>query len=141
MSQLSKARRLALLSRHRGLLQRVAERCRVDPSLVSRVFHGKATSARVQKELARALSSVPPGKPRRKPAFRWVKPWDASREMRWLQQHRAEYAGQWVALDGDRLIASTSSAKEAFAAADQAGVTEPLVHWIEPPGTLWMGGW
>ena len=26
------------------------------------------------------------------------------REMRWLSQHRSEYDGQWVALEGDRLI-------------------------------------
>jgi len=29
-----------VLHRHRGLLQRVAQRCEVHPSLVSKVFHG-----------------------------------------------------------------------------------------------------
>lgn len=145
MSQLSKARRLGLLSRHRGLLQRVAERCRVDPSLVSRVFHGKATSARVQKELARALTKLEPQPtpvPRAvPPAVRFTEPLDCSREIRWLAQHRTEYAGQWVALDGDRLIASAATAKEVFEAARQAGVADPLVHLMEPPDALPWGGW
>ena len=30
---------------------------------------------------------------------------DRSREMAWLVQHEQEYAGQWVLLCGDRLIA------------------------------------
>ena len=31
---------------------------------------------------------------------------DSTRELRWLTEHAREYAGQWVALDGDRLIAN-----------------------------------
>ena len=30
---------------------------------------------------------------------------DRAREMAWIGEHQAEYAGQWVLLDGDRLIA------------------------------------
>src|SRR2546428_5386583 len=29
---------------------------------------------------------------------------DSTREFKWLADHAREYAGQWVALDGDRLI-------------------------------------
>ncbi len=31
---------------------------------------------------------------------------DFSRERAWLAQHRVEYDGQWVALDGDKLVAA-----------------------------------
>lgn len=31
---------------------------------------------------------------------------DRASEIEWLQKRRDEYAGQWIALDGDKLIAS-----------------------------------
>jgi len=34
-----------------------------------------------------------------------LQPIDRSREMAWIENNRSRYAGQWVALDGDRLIA------------------------------------
>src|ERR1051326_310553 len=34
---------------------------------------------------------------------------DRSREFAWLEQHRAEYLGQWVALEGDQLLYHTPS--------------------------------
>ena len=42
LEMLAEDERVLLLHRHKGLLQRVAQRCRVHPSLVSRVSHGKA---------------------------------------------------------------------------------------------------
>src|SRR5262245_52530658 len=45
---------------------------------------------------------------------------DCSREMRWLAEHRREYANQWVALDGDRLIAASPDHETVFAAVDAA---------------------
>jgi hypothetical protein len=36
-----------------------------------------------------------------------------SLEQAWLKQHQAEYAGAWVALEGARLVARRSSAREA----------------------------
>ena len=66
---------------------------------------------------------------------------DRGREMRWLIEHRDEYAGQWVALAGDRLIAHGSAAREVFAAARAAGVERPLVAQVEPKDALPFGGW
>lgn len=62
-----------------------------------------------------------------------VSPPDISREMKWLAEHSSEYAGQWVALDGDRLIAHGSDAAEVYAAARNAGVSLPLVEFVEDP--------
>ena len=54
---------------------------------------------------------------------------DRSRETQWLREHRHEYAGQWLALDGVRLLAHSFDADEVFAAADAAGIARPyLVH-------------
>ncbi|MGH9802754.1 MAG: DUF5678 domain-containing protein [Blastocatellia bacterium] len=70
-----------------------------------------------------------------------VKMPDSSREMRWIKEHRKEYAGQWVALDGDRLLSHGMNAKEVFAAADQSGVTDPFFAHLEPADALPFGGW
>ena len=39
------------------------------------------------------------------------------REMRWLAEHEAEYAGQWLALDGDRLLSQGTDPHQVRAAA------------------------
>jgi transcriptional regulator with XRE-family HTH domain len=145
LRKLSEPRRLLLLRRHRGLLQKVAERCRVHPSLVSRVFHGQARSARVEREIQKALSQVrgeiPADLEPSKPPARPARPIDRSRELRWLADHRQQYSGQWVALAGDRLIASGLNPKDVFRAARRSGVNRPLVHRVEPNDTLPFGGW
>lgn len=58
---------------------------------------------------------------------------DFSREIEWLNEHRAEYAGRWVALSGERLIAHGASAKEVYAAADAASVEQPFVTRVDDP--------
>lgn len=63
------------------------------------------------------------------------------REMRWLSQHEAQYAGQWVALDGDRLLNHGTDARKVFAEAHAAGVDVPFMAYAESPDELWVGGW
>lgn len=63
------------------------------------------------------------------------------REMHWLEAHRAEYAGQWVALDGDRLIAAGKKAQDVFAVADASGVSLPLIVRVDGVEDLPFGGW
>jgi len=60
LDRLNKVQRLLILQRHRGLLRRVAQQCGVDSSLVSRVFHGKASSPhhRVRKALEAELEKL-----------------------------------------------------------------------------------
>ncbi len=57
---------------------------------------------------------------------------DPAPSMRWMNEHAREYSGQWVALDGDRLIAHGEKAGEVFAAADADGAYLPLVTYIPP---------
>jgi len=66
---------------------------------------------------------------------------DRAREMKWIREHQAEYAGQWVALDGDRMIAAGLDAKAVFAAAKAASVGRPLFVHMEPKDALPFGGW
>ncbi|MCI0666143.1 MAG: DUF5678 domain-containing protein [Acidobacteria bacterium] len=56
---------------------------------------------------------------------------DRSKEKAWLAQHRDKYAGQWVALDGDRLLGHGNRFKDVAKAADDAGVPDALIFIVE----------
>jgi hypothetical protein len=58
---------------------------------------------------------------------------DRSREEKWLAEHSHEYANQWVALEGDQLIAHSFNAAEVFAAVKFLGVERPLFVRVEDP--------
>jgi hypothetical protein len=52
-------------------------------------------------------------------------------EMRWLAEHEAEYVGQWLALDGDRLLSHGADRHKVRAAARAQGVESPFVVFAE----------
>jgi len=56
---------------------------------------------------------------------------DRSREEKWLAEHSREYANQWVALEGDQLIAHSFNAAEVFATVKSLGVERPLFVRVE----------
>src|SRR5260370_33611984 len=58
-----------------------------------------------------------------------------SLEQEWLKQHRAEYAGSWIALEGAHLMAQGSSARQVIHSARRIGGDLPLLRRIpsEPP--------
>jgi hypothetical protein len=64
---------------------------------------------------------------------------DSAREMRWITDHQREYAGQWVALDGDRLIAHGPNHDEVWAAAEADGAYLPMIVFIEDPDKIYAG--
>ena len=55
---------------------------------------------------------------------------DPEPNMRWIKEHGAEYAGRWVALDGDRLIVSGRTEGEVASAARADGAYLPLVIYL-----------
>jgi hypothetical protein len=57
---------------------------------------------------------------------------DLSAEYRWIEEHRDEYAGQWVALKGDCLISHGPRGKEAYDAAIDAGYPDAFMLFVEP---------
>jgi hypothetical protein len=57
-------------------------------------------------------------------------------ERRWLEDNRQNYAGRWVALDGDHLLAAGSNAREVYAALKAAGISGSLVTRVEHPDDL-----
>ena len=62
-------------------------------------------------------------------------------EFLWLANESGPYAGQWVALDGSRLIAHGSELATVSAAARAAGVNRPLLTHLPCEGELPFGGW
>jgi fatty acid-binding protein DegV len=64
-----------------------------------------------------------------------------SLEQAWLEQHHAEYAGAWVALEGARLIAQGASAREVLDTARSAGYDQPLIVHVPSEPQLPFGGW
>ena len=66
----------------------------------------------------------------------------SARSLRWLYENREKYSGQWVAIDGDRLIASGPTAKEVYSKAKAEGVEVPFVELVTDPGPVRStGGW
>ncbi len=61
--------------------------------------------------------------------------------MRWVKEHRAEYAGQWVAVRGDRMLSSGPDGKEVNEEARAAGDERPFVTRVEPADELPFAGW
>ncbi len=87
-----------------------------------------------QPEAQEQLTEPPPTKaPRDKRLPNRPMPPSALEAMDWVHEYQREYAGQWVALDGKRLIAASLNHEEVFAAADAAGVDAPFITQIEDP--------
>ena len=64
------------------------------------------------------------------------------RRLEWLKSHREEHGGQYVALDGDRLIAVGPNYRVAREKALTAGKTNAFVTYLSKPDEIAeMGGW
>ncbi len=61
--------------------------------------------------------------------------------MKWIQAHRKEFDGQWVALDGEMLLAHGADGKKVHAEAQAKGVKTPLMHRVSIKETETFGGW
>lgn len=65
-----------------------------------------------------------------------------AKSLQWWHENREKYSGQWVALDGDRLIASGSTAQEVYSKAKAEGVRVPFVELVTAQETgPFTGGW
>ena len=60
--------------------------------------------------------------------------------LRWIDEHREEYDGQFVLLEGDELIAYGTDAKALYVEARNRGINAPLVHRVKAK-ILPFGGW
>lgn len=75
-------------------------------------------------------------------ASRMVPSRDRTREMKWIHENRAAYADQWVAVEGDRLIAAGIDPVNVFAAAKDEGIRIPfVVHVLADDPLPFIPGW
>ena len=64
------------------------------------------------------------------------------RRLEWLKAHREEYGGQYVALDGNQLLAVGPNYRVAREKAVAAGKTNAFVTYLSKPDEVAeMGGW
>ena len=99
-------------------------------------------------ELARFLTEQAESTP-----FRKTPDTDASRRvdnnaalkrvqhLEWLKAHREEYAGKYVALDGDRLVGSGVTIREAHEQARQGGFENAFLVHVSSINEAPFGGW
>ena len=57
---------------------------------------------------------------------------DSSPSIRWIEEHREEFAGQYVALDGDRLVAYSADPHEVIVAVRASGLNGIFFTLIPP---------
>jgi predicted DNA-binding antitoxin AbrB/MazE fold protein len=65
---------------------------------------------------------------------------DSRAELDWLANESRRYTGEWVALDGNRLVAHGLKLAAVKAAAQAAGVSRPFFTSL-PDDDLPFGGW
>jgi hypothetical protein len=64
-----------------------------------------------------------------------------ARRLAWIQANREEYAGLYVALDDDRLVATGKTLPEAAHKAKHAGVEKPFLVRLTSETEVVFGGW
>ncbi len=64
------------------------------------------------------------------------------KRMNWLKANQAKYGGQFVALDGDRLLGTAQSFVECKEIVVKAGVPNAFVNYLSKPDEEgYLGGW
>ncbi len=66
---------------------------------------------------------------------------DHHKEHNWVSRHRSAFLGQWVALDGETLLASGRTAIEVYEAARATGVAAPYVVLVAAEEAIPFAGW
>lgn len=64
------------------------------------------------------------------------------KRMNWLKANRAEYGGQYVVLDGNRLLGVAPTYPQGRKIAEACGVPDAFVNYLSRPDEEgFMGGW
>jgi len=127
-----------------GLADPIVSAQHLRPSVQTLLQEASRLSRPDQMELIGLLiqkvnASTAAQEPRRTTSIR--QPFSRDREVRWLAENRTRYVGQWVVVEGDRLIANGTNSREVFQAAKQAGIEVPFLVQVEPEDQLPFGGW
>jgi hypothetical protein len=64
------------------------------------------------------------------------------RQMNWLKMNREQYGGQYVVLDGDKLLGVAKNYPEGRIIAKNAGVPDAFISYLSKPDEMgFIGGW
>ena len=64
------------------------------------------------------------------------------RALGWIDEHRREFLGKWVCLDGDKLVSFGDDAKKVYAEAKAKGIAIPFIEQVREAETApFWGGW
>lgn len=66
---------------------------------------------------------------------------EPGQHLEWLKAHREEYAGQYVALQGDRLVGCGPTLRAAREQAQQNGVAQPFLVRVTSEHETLFAGW
>jgi hypothetical protein len=58
----------------------------------------------------------------------------------WIEAHREEFIGEWVALDGGKLLAHGFDARTVYDEARAQGVDSPYLDQVLPKIEAYIGG-
>jgi hypothetical protein len=61
--------------------------------------------------------------------------------MKWIDEHRQEYLGKWICLDGDNLISFGNDGDEVYNQAKRSGIEIPFMELVKEEETAYLGGW
>jgi hypothetical protein len=81
------------------------------------------------------------GTPRQRRVERPGRFFGPSIEQQWVQRNGGQYKGEWVVLDGDRLVGHGPDPKEFYDLARAQGVKSPFVVHLPTGDELPFGGW
>lgn len=64
------------------------------------------------------------------------------KRMAWLKANREKYGGQYVVMDGDKLLGTAKTFPEGKKIATEAGVPDAFVNYLSKPDEEgYVGGW
>lgn len=67
---------------------------------------------------------------------------DRRREIAWTIKPDLRLLGEWVALEGDEVVAHGTDGKAAYECARAKGIVSPFLFYVsEPDATPFVGGW
>lgn len=123
-------------------LLRLPDRDAFASLVVAKALEERRRSAESRAETPRTGRRLDPSEER---ALRLPAPRSRDRELAWRRDHQKElqsrFAGQWVVLEGEDVVASSPDAARAVEEARAKGVPVPYVFYVDQtrPGVVQLG--
>jgi hypothetical protein len=115
-------------------------------------YHQEGRTMSLEEAILDKIRRLPPAKQeevlrfadglQRNATARMVPSRDRTIEVKWIDENRLAYADQWVAVEGNRLVAAGIDPLKVFAAAKAEGIQTPfVVHVLSEDPLPFVSGW